>query len=194
MTAMSKIRLFAVLTILLAAIAISAAVWAAVGDADARDYQRQDERRGMTGLPGVIVFVGEPGESLQKVGVTQALVQSKVELRLRRLGIRVLSEDEWLLKTEARFPQLSINVMGIEPSGRGDLAVSVHVRLIQTVQLLGTYAKIQGATWDRLTISSGGRQRCKEGVVSRIEDYIDEFGNDFLAANAAPSTRQSRER
>lgn len=69
------------------------------------------ERATLKGLSGVNVFLNlsEDNPSLEKDGLTESQIQTDVEIRLRKAGIRVLTVEE--TKELPRRPVLSVTLL-----------------------------------------------------------------------------------
>ena len=73
--------------------------------------------RSLKGLTGVIVVVNDMSADGRKAGLRQQALQTAVELRLRRNGIKVLSADANSKTLAAAI--LAVNVPGLQTSEAG---------------------------------------------------------------------------
>lgn len=140
----------------------------------------EDERATLRGLPGVYVlaFASPDGE---QHGLTKEQVQTDAELRLRKAGIRVLSETEWLKTPGGPYLYVRVNVMKKEDSSL--YAFSIYVALKQRV-LTERNPKISSfaTTWDTGSIGIVGENYLRD-IRGSVADDVDEFINAFLAEN-----------
>jgi hypothetical protein len=103
----------------------------------------------LTGIQGVHVIVEEMQPNIQKYavkpGLTKEQLQKDVEVRLREMGIKVLSKDEWM-KTPGK-PVLYISVNTHE-SERYWYAYDIKVELQQVVKMeANPKVNTLAATW-----------------------------------------------
>lgn len=141
------------------------------------------ERATLAGLAGIHVRVQDLDLDAERQGLTKAALQTQVELTLRRAGIRVLTVAEWL--AAPGVPRLDLHVT-TQPTQRGDLyAYSIDLRLRQDVTLLRDPAiRSEATTWFRGAMGTvGPPSRLATWLRERVRDTVDEFINDYLAAN-----------
>lgn len=135
------------------------------------------EQRPLVGLQGVYVKV--MSETKTKDAEIERLageMQTDVELRLRKAGIRVLTEKE---STVTRgYPWLFVNVLALD----GPLLVfSVRVEVMENATLArGNNASV--ISWSTHGAGSIGRGNIRE-IRESVSDLVDKFINDYLAAN-----------
>lgn len=105
-------------------------------------------RRGtLAGLDGVRVVVEELNFDDPAKGLTSALVQTDMKLRLRQSGIRVLEQSE--LARAPGFPILTLQIVLLPLStAPGLYAFDAHLDLEQVVQLTRDSTKrLSAVTW-----------------------------------------------
>jgi hypothetical protein len=142
---------------------------------------------GLRGLAGVAVRVTGLKQEVERDGLSKAQLQTDVELRLRKAGIRVLTEDQWLIAPGQ--PTLSVIVALYKvsnPETINGYAKSVDVVLRQNVVLSRTPSTIvRGAiTWQStLMVGVSNSTVLQNDIRERVADVVDEFINAFLAAN-----------
>jgi hypothetical protein len=131
----------------------------------------------LKGLTGVYVVVEEMNPEVVKIGLTKEVILTDVELEFRRFGIRVLSKDESLAMPGLPFFYVNVNAALL----RGDrLWGSVIVQLNEVVFLRRQPILCSASTWKtQMSFSSYTEQEVR-GVV---KERVDEFINDYLAAN-----------
>jgi len=146
-----------------------------------------EERETLRGLKGVFVLIEYLKEDVAKAGLTDTILQTGVELKLRKAGIRVLTEDEWFL-TQGR-PYLYVRVRTILIKGiqiwgthqHSGFIYGVTVQFNQDVILSRNRSISSSAgTWGNSWIGTVIHLRNVRVVIS---DLVDKFMNDYLAVN-----------
>jgi len=139
------------------------------------------QRTTLRGLKGVYVLIEELNPDLEKDGLTGEQLLTDAELKLRKVGIEVLTEEEWLKTPD--LPYLYVNINGDKVKNTF-YCLSIQVSLIQEIRLeRNSFIKASSSTWQ--TSSVGG---CNESVVistvrDGLGDIINNFINDYLAEN-----------
>ena len=145
--------------------------------------QSNARRESLRGLGGVEVLVEKIDPQAERFGLTQSQVQTDTELRLRKAGIRVLSEEN-TAKQGSPFLYVNINTSEAkEKAISGVFSYSIVLELRQRVILeRDTSIRVMGTTW---TITSKGvvGQNKLPSLREIVADYVDEFINDYLAVN-----------
>lgn len=142
---------------------------------------------GLRGLAGVAVAVILFPQEVERDGLLKAQLQTDVELRLRKAGIRVLAEDQWLLVPGQ--PTLSVIVVLYkvsDPEAINGYAKLVNVALRQNVMLSRKPSTIvKGAiTWQGgVNVGVSNSIVLQKDIRDLVADRVDEFINAFLAAN-----------
>lgn len=143
--------------------------------------------RSLKGLKGVGVLIENFDEDAKKSGLSVSQLQADVELRLRKVGIKVLSAPEYIAVAGA--PYLYVRVTVITPgSGSpfyGLFACSYVVMLRQSVFLeRDPSVQCNGVTtWEKGGIGMYGENRVVEELRKSVGDMTDMFLNDYLTAN-----------
>jgi len=135
----------------------------------------------LRGLTGVAIIVESIREEIERDGLTSEQIQTDVELRLRKAGIRVLSEKE---RAETPgIPLLYVNVNVLKVKDAFLYAYSIHVALQQLV-LLERNTKISGlaTTWDTGSVGTEGESHLRD-IRGGVADDVDKFINAYLAVN-----------
>lgn len=144
--------------------------------------QRSLGRETLRGLRGVKVSIDNFVPEAEKEGLSKSQLQVDVELRLRKAGIRVLTEEEWL-KTPG-MPALYVLVTTHE-NKIGVHAFSIRVKLRQEVKLVRqpNFRTVLAGTYETNgyvgTVGSSNLRNLREAVA----DEVDVFINDYLAEN-----------
>src|SRR5438128_6602975 len=147
-------------------------------------HGQDQERISLSKLPGFyveIVIQGGDSDSL-RAGVTEEQVRTDTELKLRRAGIRVLTEKE--MTASPANPILIVYVQLHRPTEQalaGMYAFSLSVGVSQYVQLQSSLS-VLAKTWSKDSLGITGKNKIRK-LRKFTEDLIDQFVNDFLAAN-----------
>jgi len=139
-------------------------------------------RATLKGLEGVWVLIEEPDQETIAGGLTREQLETDTELRLRKVGIKVLTFDE-AARTPGR-PRLYVNVTTIKSDG-GFYVYYGSVALIQSA-LLERNQNIQtlmAETWSTGSVGIVGESGMAQGVRGRVGDFVDEFINAYLSVN-----------
>src|ERR1700752_1961186 len=114
-------------------------------DSRARALDEPYQRSSLRDLPGVRVQVTDLNPDAQRGGLVKGEIQTDVESRLRKAGIRVLTEEEW--RNMPRAPLLYIRVDALQGSERA-CAFYANVNLYQRVSIEQTpNTNLLAATW-----------------------------------------------
>ncbi len=138
------------------------------------------KQRALQGIKGVGVVVVLSDDAV-KAGLLKSQVQTDVELKLRRDGIKVLSQTEY-------GPILQINVFAlalqsVDKQHTVGYACSVDLSLFESVQIIRSGEIIQASTWRMCGILHAPQGIFSSYVRRHISDTLDMFLNDYLAAN-----------
>ena len=132
-----------------------------------------EQRDTLKGLHGVEVVVELLRPEAEKYSLTREALQTDVELRLRQHGIRV----------NPGGPCLYINVNTLVDEQFGCAAVSVLVQLRQqAVLFFNPKTNCNVPTWERSSVGLFGLSKLRT-VRETVQDFVDVFINDYLAAN-----------
>ena len=132
-------------------------------------------------IKGVLVVVEDLPSKVEKNGLTSDQIQTYVEAKCKRAGIKVLSTGESL--NVAGYPILAVNVDVEKIQGNGHYLYSIHVDLHQNVHLeRDPQIMIIGATtW---TTRSYGIGRELGHMRGKIKNHVNEFIKAYSAANS----------
>ena len=137
------------------------------------------------GLIGVTVTVNPFEPSLDGTSLTQDLVQTDAELRLRKAGISVVDSKQFGKQFgNVAILFIGVNLMKLDPIDKTIYAINMSV--VQPAKLLristNTPPKLYAMTWKDDVL--GHVNNDKLSVIRQsIGDEVDKFANDFLAAN-----------
>lgn len=134
-------------------------------------------RETLRGIKGVKVAVEDIEPEIEREGLTPSLIQTDIELKLRMVGIKVLSAKE--KGNEPGNPFIYANVNIAKASG-GMYVFNVELELVQNVYLQRNDMLIYAPTW--LTAKMGLAPHLND-VKNHIKDLIDEFISAWLSVN-----------
>jgi hypothetical protein len=118
---------------------------------------------------------------LQKDGVGESQLQTRVEAKLRQAGIKVLTPEEGD-KTPSR-PYLYLNMNSTKVQGTPPFAsVSITLQLQERVLLQRGKKAAFATTWSTATVGTVPADDVRS-IYDRVGDLVGEFTNDYLAAN-----------
>lgn len=180
-----------IITILLLAIFLAVVqVTQVAGKSEPQIKATIEPRDILAGLQGVRVVVDEIEPDEEKFGFNRQQFQTDVELRLRQFGIKVLTLEERLLTLGT--PYLYINVISIIPEGIPLAAVKVSVELKENVLLERNPTILtNAATWHTGGVATVGLDNISQ-IREVVIKFVDEFINDYLAANPKEQTPQQK--
>jgi predicted Zn-ribbon and HTH transcriptional regulator len=148
-----------------------------------------NQRDVLAGLEAVSVTVEEFPAGTEKFGLSREALQTDVELRLRQYGVSVCAKES--LKPGFALLYVDVTPVIIEDAPLG--AISVSVELKEAVRLLRSPTICVASTWSRGSVLLYGTSKLKE-VRQDVKDLVDEFINDYLAANLKEeSVKQAQE-
>ena len=145
-------------------------------------------RATLRGLGGVQVLVAEIRADLEHAGLTRQQLQTDIEGRLRRAGMRVLAPEERLLVPRAPYLYVSV-VASLVPDAVQELIVyGITMEVRQNVVLDTTSALVYDATtWSTpLYVGSVGRVNMSQ-IRETVSEQVDPFINAYLSVNARPT-------
>lgn len=147
----------------------------------ATERSPESDRQSLVGLSGVHVKVSGVIPESAPEELNEVMLQGDVEMRLRKVGIRVLNREEVLQAPGT--PQLTLKVT-THPDQEGLFyAFGIELVLVQDVVLLRD-AKIvgRGTTWGTGTVGLVGTQSLRN-IRFHVWEKVDQFANDYRAAN-----------
>jgi hypothetical protein len=138
------------------------------------------DRATLTDIEGFWVVVENVPPHIEKLGLTQAKLQTDVELRLRKAGIQVFPEDKSGRK-HSPYLYVSVNVGSLPTAPINAVSISVEFNQIVSLKRDPQIVTI-APTWKTAGLTLAG-DRVLPNVNKYVMDFVDEFANDFLAAN-----------
>ena len=133
----------------------------------------KEQRDTLKGLNGVCVIVESLIPDAEQHGLTKEALQTAVELRLRQHGIKVNPVG----------PVLFISVSAAANEEFSISAVAVWVGFVQPAVLLRNPKTLTAVTtWQKYNVGLFGLDKLRT-FRETVQDNVDEFINDYLAAN-----------
>jgi hypothetical protein len=144
-------------------------------------YSADVVQEGLSGLPGVLLFVGDIIPNAEHDGLSKTSIYTDVEHQLRVAGIRILTHEEWS-ELPGR-PTLSIDVVTQKARGISLYIFGVEVSLREQVTALRSGRPLTASTWESDVIGNVSEANFAESVRDNIRGEVDKFINAFRAAN-----------
>jgi hypothetical protein len=132
----------------------------------------QDDRDALCGLQGFPVIVAPLGREIEQEGLTKEQLQTDTEQRLRIAGIKVVSLREAVQVEGSPYFYLNVRVDKLKS---GCYSFSISTELIQGASPLWE------TTWSQLELV--GLSWSLSDIGHHAQDMVDEFINEYLAAN-----------
>jgi hypothetical protein len=153
--------------------------------------REESERQSLVGLRGVgvQVVVQCPSEEFTRF-VTEDLLKTRVELKLRQSDVKVLSEAEWA--ADPRMPTLDVVVLAVDgpaETGVGPLSYAIYLSVAVNQRLWvaegGTVKRAVFAdSWSTSYVLYKGRDSLAKGSLNTdLTDLMDQFLNAWLATH-----------
>ncbi len=175
----NKKRWTILMIIVLASVMLNSLVLAV--DMEARELAEPYRSTSLRDLIGVRVLLTDLNPDAERDGLIKRELQTDVELRLRKSGIRVLTEEEW--RKMPRAPLLYVRVDALKGS---NIAYTYYtdVQLYQRVSIEQT-PDISGfaATWSTGSTGIAEQAKLKGLVFGSLRNEVDEFIKAYLAEN-----------
>lgn len=142
-------------------------------------YSQNKYQKPLSGLPGVVIGISGGFDGLAKDGFDPQQIQTDIELRLRKAGIKILSKED---DTERhRQPRLYVFVTAVKFNSNY-YACHIEVEVKEDATVDRNSRRSAATSWGRGTlvvVTDGNLRRVRD----EIGDYVDAFANDYLAAN-----------
>jgi len=169
--------------VLLGLVPLLVAIALLVGASRLSAAQSDYMRRSLKGLGAIYVAVEDLDSVAAGGGLTGSQLRIDVELKLRRAGIKVLTREEFINATYSSYLYLHVNV--IHPGDTPNFVHCVELSLRQPVILARDVDMkvITATTWSTGSLGFAGSLVFLDGVRGSVADKVDEFINDYLAAN-----------
>ncbi|MGD0829170.1 MAG: hypothetical protein ABSA09_13960 [Desulfobaccales bacterium] len=138
-----------------------------------------EEQKALVGLKGVNVLVEAMHPEAERLGLTRDQIKTDVELRLRKAGVRVLTEEE-VFKMPG-MPYLYVRVGTLAAQDIPIIAFSIRVELKEWGRFTGGFEGF-GGLWDTTSLGTVGTKNIRK-IRESLGDLVDDFINNYLAAN-----------
>lgn len=155
---------------------VGAALLAAAAPAPAPALDTPNERVTLSNLTGVHVVVDGVGPDAERGGITQAGLQTEVEGRLRRAGLRVLTATEAMASVGR--PTLTLRVSVVRPADAPQVTVySVDLALRQQIRLardraIESFAVTWSDTREVGAVPAARPAAVQDAVRAKVEQFI----------------------
>ncbi|MFH1370489.1 MAG: hypothetical protein ABII09_04305 [Planctomycetota bacterium] len=138
----------------------------------------KNKRDVLNGLREIYVIVEYIEPEVEKKGLIKQVIETDVELELRKYGIKVVSEEESLKKPGGSFLYVNVNA---NTNSSAILTGAISVNLSEAVMLLRSKTVVLAQTWS----VNGVLFSSSDSIFVRdsIKSIVDKFINDYLAAN-----------
>ncbi len=146
-------------------------------------YSWQEQAEVLRGLEGVYVVVGRLKPEIERDGLYGSMLQDDAEFMLRTAGVKVLSEEEWLLAPGT--PYLYLNVDAFKYSD--GYVYKIRLCLVEKVRPVRKPTVIEATTLsmrDDLGITPS-----LSAIREETRDLLDKFIGVWRAANPKPAQR-----
>lgn len=140
------------------------------------------DRATLKGIAAIQVVVEDLNPDAERDGLTRDQLQTDVEVRLRKAGIRVTSKYE-----ETGGSYLYLNVSAVKHVALSAYGYHIRLEFYQRVALARDPRVRMGAvTWDSGSTGVVGAQRLRGFVRDKVADEVDTFINAYLEQNPKP--------
>jgi hypothetical protein len=142
-----------------------------------------DEQKALVGLHGVLVRVDAIKPEAERLGLKSSQIKTDAELRLRKAGVRVLTNEEWEKTPGGPYLDVMITTdLGFSRHWAYRVDVSLHEIIPQAIGYDANGFPKTGHMWSSKLGESNWGSNIKE-IRGAVGDQIDAFINDYLAAN-----------
>ena len=136
-----------------------------------------DEKQSLKGIASLFVLIEDISDEVQRDGLSQTQLQTDIELRLRKAGIRVVNKDQGI-----GGPFLYLNITAVKQEV-GLYAVGIQLTFNQEVVLVrDKTVRLVATTWRLGGVNIVGSQKVSQ-TRNIVGDVVDAFINDYLGAN-----------
>jgi hypothetical protein len=143
-----------------------------------------DQKEVLRGLKGLKVVVENIPPDIERLGLTKKDIQSDVEMKLRKAGIKV-----WPDFKPPSMTALYVNVHALNPSQAKAIVVySINIMVYENSYLkrdvgtVGDLKEVRAANWVKATVGFIGTQNIRD-IRKKVEEQVDNFISDHQAVN-----------
>ena len=155
----------------LAAVCVLAVVTFGVAS---RSVSAQD-RRNLKGIDGVFVEVETLPNGASKLGLSEGMIQTDVEQKLRLAGLRVVTNQEG--ENLPGSPYLDVRLVATDPPEAAAIEISLNQNV--TLERNSAFAP-EVETWAKILVIANPSG---QSVRDKIEDLAADFLSDWLSVN-----------
>lgn len=156
-------------------VALVAAFLLFAGDSYANSFGPQN----LIGLQGTGVIVENLAPEAGNLGLSKTVIQTDVELRLRKAGVKVLTEEESL--ETLGIPCLYVKINARSVPGLPLVVFSIAVELREWVRLVSGLETV-AAIWHTAYLGTVEKEKIRT-LREEVGHQVDVFIKDYLAAN-----------
>jgi hypothetical protein len=164
------------------AVVLAAVVGCAVLGMSADTHGDEYRRKTLRGVGPFRVLVEGFHEHATQNGLSQDAIKAAVELRLRKNGIRL---DDTKLQ-----PYLYVNINVVASPDKAAYNASLSFK--QSVTIVATGERCVAETWGCASCGFCSPSAVRGKALDAINELVDEFSNDYLAANEKVEARAGR--
>ena len=144
----------------------------------------EPNRASLRGLQGVKVLIEDLIPEVERSGLTKDQLQSLVETKLRKAGIKALTQEECLAAPGEPYLYVNIN-LNTGKAGDDVYAFSIDIGVIQNVLLRrDPRQKTYAVTW-----STGGVGSIEKEFLNRLRDSVEDLVNIFINVYLSVNTK-----
>lgn len=133
------------------------------------------QQASLTGINSIFVLVERLPNGAKKLALSEEIIQTDVELKLRLAGLRVVTMAESVNLPGSPYLYVNLNVT----SGAEAASIDISLHQDATLQRNGQRAGGVGTWTNEMLIANPSVQ----GIRNSVKDVTDKFLNDWLAAN-----------
>ncbi len=157
-----------------------AEVWAVRAFAELTNKQRS-----LTEIKALHVFVQGTSKETKKTGLTMEQIQTDVEVKLKQVGIRVVSEEE--CARLAGSPVLYVNISARKRKQTAAFVYHIDVGLMQKVTLVREpEIRTMSITWNKGRLGHCPIKTFVKSARETVGYLMDKFIEDYTVANPKP--------
>src|SRR5664280_2652986 len=110
-----------------------------------------DEQKALGGLKGLYVSVDDIQPEVERLGLTKDRIKTDVELRLRKAGVKVLTEKECTATTGCPLLYVNVNTNIVPTSAIFSYAISVGLK---EAVMLNRDMGVSATIWERTVVGN----------------------------------------
>jgi len=148
----------------------------------AKVFALSEKQLSLTEIKALCVFVQGVTEETKETGLTEKQIKRDVELKLKRAGIRVVSEEE--CSELAGSPVLYVNISARKRKQTAAFVYHVNIGLLQKVSLVRSpKIRIMSITWTKGQLGHCPAKSFVKSAQQTVGYLIERFLNDYRTAN-----------